>query len=318
MKLIFALSIISVTFFSCAQNTRTIGFYNVENLFDTIDGPNDDKDFLPNADSEWNAKKYADKIMHINQVIDSMGSPIILGICEIENKAVVEDLLKASPSRSNYGIVHYESPDDRGIDVALAFDPTVLTVINSGIIRFNLENPNHPHTRDILWTKFTTKSDTIFAIVNHWPSRSGGQVESEPNRINAAAHAGSFIDSLMKASPKSKIVFMGDLNDYPNDMAPKLIAERLQPMITKSSGKFGGSYNYRGEWDVLDHIMISSNFTKGKAVKVVKNSGRILSSDFIITEYKGDLVPKRNYAGSKYLDGYSDHLPVTIEVEIGK
>lgn len=318
MKVFFFITIFSISLVSCAQNTRTIGFYNVENLFDTIDGPNDDKDFLPNADSEWNSKKYIDKIAHLNQVIDSMGSPIILGMCEVENKTVVEDIFKASPSRSHYGIVHYESPDDRGIDVALAYDPKVLTLFNSGTIRFNLENPEHPHTRDILWAKFTLDSDTIVALVNHWPSRRGGEVESEPNRINAAAHARSFIDSLMKASPKSKIVFMGDLNDYPSNMAPKLIAERLTPMITKSSGKFGGSYNYRGEWDVLDHIMISSNFMKGKAVKVVKNSGRILSSDFIITEYKGDLVPKRNYAGSKYLDGYSDHLPVTIEVEIGK
>src|SRR5690606_37116279 len=134
----------------------------------------------------------------------------------------------------------------------------------------------------------------------------GGQIESEPNRINAAAHASAFIDSLIKASPNTKIVFMGDLNDYPDNMAPRLIAERLNPMITKSSGKYAGSYNYRGEWDVLDHILISSNFMKGKGIKVVKKSGEILSSDFIMTEYKGDMVPKRNYVGTKYLNGYSD------------
>lgn len=314
MKIIILLSFICFASALNAQTSRTVGFYNVENLFDTIDGPNDDKDFLPSAESQWDSKKYLDKINKMNQVIDSMGNPIILGLCEIENKSVVEDIINASPSRSHYGIVHYESPDDRGIDVALAYDPTILKEISSGTIRFNLHNPNHPHTRDILWAKFTFGKDTVVALVNHWPSRSGGQVESEPNRINAAAHAGHFLDSLMKASPKSKIVFMGDLNDYPDNMAPKLIGERLNPMITKSSGKFGGSYNYRGEWDVLDHIYISSNFSKGKGIKVLKNSGKILSPDFIITEYKGDLVPKRNYAGSKYLDGYSDHLPVTIGV----
>lgn len=316
MKLLFALSIISVTFNSCAQNTRTIGFYNVENLFDTIDGPNDDKDFLPNAESEWNAEKYLTKIKHLNEVIDSMGSPIILGMCEVENKAVVEDIFKGSTSRKHYEIVHYESPDDRGIDVALAFDPTILTLNQSGTLRFDLDNPEHPHTRDILWAKFVINNDTIVAMVNHWPSRRGGQVESEPNRIKAAAQGRTFIDSLMRVSPKTKIVFMGDLNDYPDNMAPKLIAEKLQPMISKESGKFGGTYNYRGEWDVLDHIMISSNFQKGGSIKVVKKSGKILSPDFIITEYKGDLVPKRNYAGSKYLDGYSDHLPVTIDVNL--
>lgn len=316
MKLFIALLVSSLSLVSCAQNTRTIGFYNVENLFDTIDGPNDDKDFLPGAESEWNAEKYATKIKHLNEVIDAMGNPVILGMCEVENKVVVEDIFNASSSRNHYEIVHYESPDERGIDVALAFDPTILTLNNSGTIRFNLQNPQYPHTRDILWAKFVSKSDTIVAIVNHWPSRRGGQVESEPNRINAAAHASSFIDSLSKASPKTKIVFMGDLNDYPDNMAPKLISEKLQAMISKESGKFGGSYNYRGEWDVLDHIMVSSNFLKGGSIKVVKRSGEILSPDFIITEYKGELVPKRNYAGSKYLDGYSDHLPVTIDVEL--
>ncbi len=314
MKIFLFITVLSISLSSCSQNTRTIGFYNVENLFDTIDGPNDDKDFLPEAESNWNSEKYLTKLIRLNEVIDAMGDPIMIGLCEVENKEVVEDLFNASPARKHYGIVHYESPDNRGIDVALAYDPTILTIVKSGFIRFKLENPEHPNTRDILWSKFTLKSDTIVAIVNHWPSRRGGQVESEPNRINAAANASAFIDSLMKASPKTKIVFMGDLNDYPDNMAPKLIAERLTPMITKSSGKYAGSYNYRGEWDVLDHILISSNFMKGKKIKVVKKSGEILSSDFIMTEYKGDMVPKRNYVGNKYLNGYSDHLPVTIDV----
>ena len=139
-------------------------------------------------------------------------------------------------------------------------------------------------------------------------------MESEPNRIKASAHACEFIDSLMAASPKTKIVFMGDLNDYPDNLAPKLIAERLQPMVDQSSGKFGGSYNYRGEWDVLDHILVSKNFFKGKSIRIVKKSGRICSNDFLLTEYKDQIVPKRNYAGTKYLEGYSDHLPVLVKV----
>lgn len=316
MKFIIALLTIASAFSFNAQTTRTIGFYNVENLFDTIDGKHNDNDFLPTAKSKWNSEKYFTKINRINQVMDSMDSPMLIGFAEIENAEVVNDLMKHSKKRTNYGVVHFESIDDRGIDVALAYDPSVLTLIKSDKIRFLLDNPEHPHTRDILWAEFSLGNEKMIAVVNHWPSRRGGQVESEPNRIKAASLAKHFIDSTIAASPKTKIVFMGDLNDYPTDMSAKLIAESLTPMIEKSSGKYGGSYNYRGEWDVLDHILVSKNFFKGKNIKTVKNSGEIVSSEFILTEYKGDIVPKRNYAGDNYLDGYSDHLPVLMKVKV--
>jgi len=297
-----------------AQEKRTIGFYNLENFFDTIDGPNDDAEFLPDGKNAWNGAKYESKITKINQVIDTLGNPILMGFCELENKLVLEDLFNASPSRKDYGIVHKESPDLRGIDVAIAYDKKVLSYISAGIIRFKLYNVENPNTRDILWGKFVHGKDTLVAIVNHWPSRSGGQFASESRRTQAAREAKKFIDSLMRASPKTRIVFMGDLNDYPDNLAPKMISNVLIPQITKASGKFGGTYNYRGEWDVLDHIMVSENFCKGRKFKMEKKSGKIHSPDFIITEYKGDLVPKRNYGSSKHLDGYSDHLPVTIGV----
>jgi predicted extracellular nuclease len=200
----------------------------------------------------------------------------------------------------------------------MIYDQSTLKLISSGFIRYKLSNPEHPNTRDIVWGKFLSGKDTILNLVNHWPSRRGGEKESEPNRIIAASAAHHFIDSVMKNSPKMKIIFMGDLNDYPTNMAPKLVAELLTPQITKESGEFGGSYNYRSEWDVLDHIMVSPNFLKGKGLKVVKYSGKILSPAFLITEYKGDKVPKRNYGGEKYLEGYSDHLPVIISVNVGK
>lgn len=293
-----------------------IGFYNVENLFDTINQSNEDDEFLPQAESQWNTEKYLKKLRMLNQTIDSMGTPVLMGFCEVENKTVLSDLFAQSSQRSNYQIVHFESTDARGIDVALAYHPDYATLQDAGFIRFQLDNENHSATRDILWSKFLVGKDTVFAIVNHWPSRRGGQVESEPNRIKAAAHAAEFIDSVQRSTPKSKIIFMGDLNDYPDNLAPKLIAERLVPQITKASGKFGGSYNYRGEWDVLDHILISKNFYKGKTISVVKQSGLICSYDFLLTEYQGQTVPKRNYAGSKYLDGYSDHLPVLVRIKM--
>lgn len=313
-KLLVACSLVLIGCNGLSQkNTHVVAFYNVENLFDTIDQPHNDEEFLPNGKNKWTSERYLDKLRKMNQVIDSMGNVVLLGMCEIENEQVIKDLNNASGNRKNFGVVHYESPDGRGIDVGMIYDPAVLKLSSSGRIRFQIPNPETPDTRDIVWAKFVHKKDTLFAMVNHWPSRRGGEEQSEPNRLKAAQMASRFIDSVMAASPKSKLVFMGDLNDYPGNNSVKMIGERLHPMISKASGKFGGSYNYRNEWDVLDHIMISPNAHKG-SFRFVKDSGKIISDDFLIEEYKGNLVPKRNYAGNKYLDGYSDHLPVKVGV----
>lgn len=308
--------ILLVGLLSNAQNTRSIAFYNVENLFDTIDGTNDDAEFLPGSKNDWNSQKYFEKIDHINQVFDELKTPLIIGMCEIENEQVVRDVVKHSTKLTNYGVVHHESPDARGIDVAMIYDSMTLKLVSSGVLRFTLPGQESPSTRDILWAKFAFKKDTIFAMVNHWPSRRGGETESEPNRIEAAKTARVFIDSLLQVNPNSKIVFMGDLNDYPSDKAPQMIQEKLTPMIMAESGEFGGSHNYKEEWDVLDHVFVSCGFQKKKGIKVVKKSGVIHSFDYLLTEYKGQIVPFRTYGGSKYLGGYSDHLPVSIEVSM--
>lgn len=313
---LFALSLLVV---SCktTQNS-SVAFYNVENLYDTINQPHDDEEFLPQGKNKWTSDRYLTKLDRLNQVLDSMGHLSLVGFGEIENRQVLDDLIAASKERKDFKTVHHESPDLRGVDVGLIYNPKVLKLQKDGYIRFNIENPSTPYTRDILWAKFTHKKDTVFTMVNHWPSRRGGQEASEVNRMIAAKNARNFIDSVMTVSPSSKIIFMGDLNDYPQDNAPKLIAEKLTPMISKSSGKYGGSYNYRSEWDVLDHIMVSPNALKENegTFQIVNASGEILSNDFIMDEFKGERVPKRNYAGSKYLNGYSDHLPVRIKINL--
>lgn len=317
MKLLF---ICSVLFFigctSHSQNTRQIAFYNVENLFDTIDGSNDDAEFLPESKYAWNSEKYIEKLTHINRVFDELKNPLLIGLCEIENAEVVRDIIKHSSKISNYGLLHYESPDARGIDVALIYDSLTLRLVQSGKLRYTLPGKDEPSSRDIVWGKFVSKKDTLIAMVNHWPSRSGGQEASEANRIAAAKTARVFIDSVLNENKNFKIVFMGDLNDYPSDKAPKMIQEKLHPMICSVSGKFGGSYNYKNEWDVLDHIYVSTGFLKKKGVKVVKDSGVIYSFEYLLTEYKGQTVPFRTYGGGNYLGGYSDHLPVSIEVSV--
>lgn len=302
--------------YSTAQTTRNIAFYNVENLFDTIDGTNDDVEFLPKSKNDWNSARYFEKIAHINQVIDQLTNPLLIGMCEIENEQVVRDVIKHSSKIPNYGIVHHESPDARGIDVALIYDSSTLKLIESGFLRFTLPGKEAPSSRDIVWGKFAYKKDTIIGMVNHWPSRRGGEDDSQPNRLEAAKTARVFIDSLLNVNCKYKIVFMGDLNDYPSDKAPQMIAEKLTPMIKSESGEFGGTHSYNNEWDVLDHIFVSKGFQKKKGIKVISNSGVIHSFDFLLTEYKGQIVPFRTYGGSKYLAGYSDHLPVSIEVSV--
>ena len=293
-----------------AQQIQTVAFYNVENLFDTIDGPNDDAEFLPAAESKWNTEKYNAKLEHIRQVMAALNMPMIIGVCEIENRGVLADVIGQD---KRYGIVHYDSPDARGIDVALLYRKDLLRLKSSGKIRFTLPGDSIPTSRDIVWAQYQYKKESLYVLVNHWPSRRSGADESAPRRLMAAQMAGQFIDSLQKNDPKAKIILMGDLNDHPQDAAPQLIASKLIPQITKSSGAFGGSYNYKNEWDVLDHIFISSNTLSGK-IQVQTESGKIHDFPYLLTEYKGQTVPNRTYAGSKYLGGYSDHLPVSIQV----
>jgi predicted extracellular nuclease len=316
MKNLFTSALIFISFWGISQNTRKIAFYNVENLFDTIDGANDDAEFLPSSKLNWNGTRYKEKIAHINQVMKDLNTPLIMGFCEVENAQVLRDVIKSSEGPKSYGLVHYESPDARGIDVGMIYDSSVLRLERSGYLRFTLPGQDKPSTRDILWAKYSFGKDTLFAMINHWPSRRSGQDESQPNRLKAAETARHFIDSLLEKNQHTKIIFMGDLNDYPTDLAPQMISEKLSPMILPESGEFGGTHNYNNEWDVLDHIMVSPAFLKKKGLKALKSSGEIHSFEYLVTEYKGQMVPFRTYGGNKYLGGYSDHLPVSINVSL--
>lgn len=310
---IYLLLILILPLSSKAQKQEhTVLFYNIENLFDTLDTEGkDDVEFLPDSKNAWNSAKYNEKIAHINTVIEKFDKPLIVGMCEIENAQVVHDVVNFSELKGKYGVVHFESLDNRGIDNAIIYDSLHLQIADKGIIRFNMPGNSGP-SRDIVWAKFVRNNRAFYVFVNHWPSRRGGQVESEPKRLIAANAARAFVDSLLTTEKKAKIVFMGDLNDTPEDNAPKLISSLLEPMIAPASGEFGGSHNYQGEWSVLDHILVSSGFKKGKGYRVKKDSGKINSFDFLLTEYKGQTVPFRTYGGGKYLGGYSDHLPVSI------
>lgn len=306
----------SFQYFAFGQNDYSILFYNVENLFDTIDDPKkNDSEFLPSSTSEWNSSKYFEKLNHINKVINQINHPLIIGLVEIENETVVRDIIKYSDKmKDQYGVVHYDSPDERGIDVAMMYDSSVLKLAGSGFIRYTLPDTAYSATRDIVWAKYKNDKEVFYTMVNHWPSRRSGEKESEANRIIAATAARKFIDSLMTVDKNVKIVFMGDLNDHPQDKAPQMIYEKLTQMIYPKSGSFGGSYCYKNQWEVLDHMMVSPTFIRKKGTRIIPDSGKIFSFDFLITEYKGNKVPFRTYGSKEYLAGYSDHLPVAISI----
>lgn len=310
-NLLFSLITCAVVSFGFSQKLAKIAFYNTENFFDTIDGTNDDAEFLPTSKLKWDKAKYQEKINHISEIITSMNYPIIMGFCEIENVGVLNDLINSNKKLNCYKTVHYESPDARGIDVGFIYNASKMKMLKSGNIRFTLPGDTEPKSRDVVWAKFLIKKDTVFAMVNHWPSRRS--TDSEPKRIKAAESARSFIDSVLTVNPNAKIVFMGDLNDHPEDKAPSLISAKLTPMIVKSSGEFGGSHYYKQEWGILDHMMVSAGFSSGK-ISVASNSGKINSFPYLMEEYKGNKQPKRTYVGEKYLGGYSDHLPISIDV----
>jgi predicted extracellular nuclease len=311
------LFILIITIFmgnSLGQKTRSVAFYNVENLFDTLDGPNDDAEFLPAAKNQWNAVRYEEKLSRIREVLLAMGKPLVCGFSEVENAGVVRAIVANQEAFKTYGIVHYESPDARGIDVAMIYDSSKLKLLASNYIRFILPGETKATTRDILWAQFSYKKHPFYVMVNHWPSRRGGTDESDDKRVAAAKIACNFIDSVQKANGYP-IIFLGDLNDHPENNAPKLIDDRLDPMITKESGPTKGTHFYNNEWGILDHIYVSANFIDKKN-GVVSNSGQIHNFPFLMEEYKGNIQPKRTYAGSKYLGGYSDHLPVSIQLKI--
>jgi len=204
-----------------------IAFYNLENLFDTLDTPGvNDFEYTPAGPKQWNTKKYLEKLDNLSKAIAEIGTEftplgaVIIGVSEVENRDVLVDLAAQGPIASrNYEIVHYDGPDKRGVDVALLYQPRYFTVTNSKSYRLIVPGRDDFFTRDQLLVSGVMDGDTIHIIVTHWPSRSGGESRSRPLRIAAADLGRHIIDSLQQANPKAKIIFMGDLNDNPDDIS---------------------------------------------------------------------------------------------------
>ncbi|MCE3228932.1 MAG: hypothetical protein K0S32_3483 [Bacteroidetes bacterium] len=307
-------------------------FYNVENFFDIKDDPKiNDSEFLPNSELEWDLQKYESKIKRIAEVIDSsvtgVGLPDIVGFCEVENKQVLVDLvLKSQLKMRPFQSICATGRDERGINVGLIYDSNLFEVIKSEEI--NSIDPAFPQnkTRNILYVtlKFKKTSEKVHLFVNHWPSRRDGEAETEPKRLHSAKVVREKIDGLLKGDPSAKIIVMGDLNDTPMNTsvqkvlkansAPKAeLGELLNPYFQLEK-RGEGTHFYDGKWDVFDNIILSPQFLKKQGLTFTSANAFILKKDFVLfkNHKTGEKKPNRTFSGTKYHNGYSDHLAVYI------
>ncbi len=313
-----------------AQKSYKLVFYNVENLFDTEDDPATlDEDFTPEGKQQWTTERYQAKLGKISQVMDSLHKPHFIGLAEVENKKVLEDLISTESLRTeDYGIIHKNSPDMRGIDVALLYKKQDFKILETNFIRVNFPDfiEKDYTSRDILYAKGKLSNGEILHIfVNHWPSRRGGLSQSEPKRLFVAQHVKKAVDDILYKDPKAMIVLMGDFNDEPDNSS---IASVLGALPDTSAALDGllyncfysqdkakkGSYNFRGNWNMLDQFIVSGSLKDPKAPLLVKNP-TIHMYKWLLYEAKDGPTPNRTYGGPNYYGGYSDHLPVSIELK---
>ena len=300
-------------------------FYNIENLFDTLDNKHtNDNEFTPDGSKNWNNYRYWKKINQIFQVIAATGGntpPEIIGFCEVEDFLPLYHVINNTPlMRYPYQILHFNSPDKRGIDVALLVRKDVVKLISSKPIHVVLDHSGASTTRDILYASLLVGSDTIHTFVNHWPSRRGGQAKSEPKRMIAANALKVVTDSLLKGNSNNKIIVMGDFNDEPDNNSLQLLEE--EGSLINLSGILQedcdcGTYKYRNNWNMIDQFLVSEVLVKNKN-NTIQPILTIVREDFLLTEdptYGGD-KPYRTYSGPRYLGGFSDHLPILLEINL--
>lgn len=308
-----------------------IAFYNLENLFDTIDTPGvNDFEFTPEGPNKWGTMKYTAKQQRMSYAISQIGldysavGAAIIGVCEIENRDVLEDLVKQPDLKNrNYEIVHYDSPDRRGVDVGLLYNPALFVVTNSKSYRIQSDDSTFK-SRDQLMVSGYLHDELIHVIVNHWPSRYGGELRSRPRRVEAAQLTRSIVDSLFGVDPKARIIVMGDLNDDPTNVSVKDVLktkkekEEVNPgelynVFWKMFDRGIGSLAYNDQWNMFDQIIISHELVNKAPNKFYLWKSEIFNRSFL-TQQEGPYknTPLRTHAGGAWLNGYSDHYPTLI------
>jgi hypothetical protein len=323
---------------SAQQNVKysvaSIGFYNLENLFDTINNVEleNSEEFTPEGINKWTSKRYHEKLKNMAFVISEIATDItpdglaILGVSEIENRGVLEDLVKEDAiKKRNYQVVHYDSPDERGVDVGLLYQPKYFKVTNSRSHTLHMADTAFK-TRDQLVVSGLLGGEMIHVIVNHWPSRRGGEKASRPDRNAAADLSRYIVDSLLSIDQNAKILVMGDLNDDPinqsvkDHLRAKGREDELQggdmfnPMFKLYKDGIG-SLAYDDAWNLFDQIIVSQGLLGPDKSTWKFYNAKVFSKSYMKQKdgaYAG--YPLRTFAGGVYMNGYSDHFPVYVNL----
>lgn len=310
-------------------------FYNVENHFDCFDDSLKlDNEFLPLGGKGWTFEKYREKAQRIGKVIMAAGEwefPDIIGLSEVENRFTIDGIFQFGPMNNiRYEIVHKESPDTRGIDVALIYQPERFQVLDTSFLKVCFGKDSISSTRDILYVKGTCHTlDTLHLFVNHWPSRWGGQLNSEHKRISAAQVLRKKIDEIILNNSKAKIIIMGDFNDNPTNKSLQqvLAAKNVDNHINNlnlynlafpfSQLEGIGSHKYKGKWGMVDQFIVSGALLNETGTLFCRNNDMSLfAPDFLLIPdrvYYG-YKPFRTFNGFKYQGGFSDHLPIVLDL----
>jgi len=316
------------------MQVAAIGFYNFENLFDTIDQPDViDEEFLPRGIKNWTGDKYWDKLSKLDEVVSKLATDLtpdgvaILGVAEIENRGVLEDFVKQKGVASRkYKIVHYDSPDRRGVDVGLLYNPKYFTPEYSIALPLVIldETGNRNYTRDVLYVRGSFAGEQLHIMVNHWPSRRGGEAATRGLRNAAADICRHVADSIQAIDPNAKIIVMGDLNDDPvNESLKKHLRAQKDIKLMKAGDFFNpfenfylkgvGSLAYQDAWSLFDNIIISGGLAGKEAKGFHYYKAEIYNKPFMVQKsgrYKG--YPMRTFDFDVYMGGYSDHFPTYI------
>ena len=333
MKRFFLFLTVCTVFSVClySQQSMTVMFCNAENLFDPQDDPlKDDDAYTPDGDYHWTSSRYWDKLDAISKVIvaaDEDQAPALVGLSEVENQTVLNDLTSRSALKNaGYRFVMTDSPDRRGIDVALLYRKSYFRLIGQESIRVDLKPYGGGATRDILHvTGLLENLDTLDVYVCHWPSRYGGVNESEKLRICAARTVRESVDSIFNVRRKPYVIIMGDLNDGPD--APALrVGLKAYPyssgadkgdreLVTVMDAVEQGSYKYQGDWDTYDQFVVSASLLNGLGCVELIDAD-VLTAPFLLMDDDnyGGVKPFRTYNGRRYQGGYSDHLPVKMRI----
>ena len=303
-----------LAFPALAQESFRILFWNTENLFDYKDDPKkNDNEFLPDATRRWTYFRYRDKLKNLAKGIIASGDeyvPDLVGLCEVENDSCLYDLTRRSPLKeAGYRYVMTDSPDQRGIDVALLYQRGSFKLLQHQAIRIPFKQVKKAPTRDILHVVGKVVSgDTLDVWVVHYPSRRGGKAKSEPYRLLVEEILKHTVDSVMQVRQNPNVVIMGDFNDGPSSPVMKKLCSDGR-LVNLMQGKKEGTYRYRGAWEILDQFLVSEN--------VRTKNAEVLQHPFLLEEDEkyGGNKPFRTYNGMRYQGGFSDHLPIILDLQ---